>query len=245
MEKNKFFTVKNLSDTKSEIYLYGDIVSSDWEKWSETDVCPQDIKNAISAIGNRSVDIHIYSAGGSVFAGEAIRAMLVRLSGYKTVYVDGLAASIASVIAMCYDELHISQGSYMVIHNPSTYAWGTANDLRKTAETLDLIKQTIIETYNSKLSEEFDSGKICSMLDEETWLTSKDVSNMFKNVIVDEPASQLVAKLDNNMLACYNKVPNDLILPEKSTDVSIEALKDALEREHLDNYLKILKADTM
>lgn len=245
MGKNKFLTIKNLSDTKSEIYLYGDIVSSDWEKWSESDVCPEDIKNAISAIGNRSVDIHIYSAGGSVFAGEAIRAMLVRLSGHKTVYIDGLAASIASVIAMCYDELHISQGSYMVIHNPSTYSWGTADELRKTADTLDLIKQTIVETYTAKLSEDFDSAKLNAMLDEETWLTSQDVSNMFKNVIIDEPAGQLTAKLDNNMLNCYNKVPKDLILPEKTSGVSVKALKDALDREHLDNYLKILKADTI
>lgn len=111
MNRNSFFSVRNMTDDRAEIYIYGDIVSSDWEKWSENDVCPVDIKNAIDSVGGRNADIHIYSAGGSVFAGEAIRNMLSRLTGHKRVYIDGLAASIASAIAMCYDELHISEGS--------------------------------------------------------------------------------------------------------------------------------------
>ena len=244
MGESKFFSVRNMTDTKAEIYIYGDIVSSDWEKWSETDVCPADIKEAVNNIGGRDVDIHIYSAGGSVFAGEAIRSILLKLTGYKTVYIDGLAASIASAIAMCYDELHISEGSYMVIHNPSTYAWGTANDLRKTAETLDLIKETIMSVYNGKLSEDFDNSRLSGMLDDETWLTANDVKLMFKSVVIDEGAVPISAKLDNNMLQYFNKLPDDIMLPEKQEDlINTSALRDALECERMANNLKLLRSD--
>lgn len=238
--KHNFFSVRNITDNKAEIYIYGDIVSSDWEKWSDSDVCPKDIKEAVDGIGSRDVDIHIYSAGGSVFAGEAIRAILARLTGHKTVYVDGLAGSIASVIAMCYDELIISEGSYMVIHNPSTSVWGTADELRKTADTLDIVKSTIMDSYKSRLSEDFDSEKLPAMLDAETWLTAKDVSEMFRDVTVEANAKPIAAKLDNNMLKCFNRVPDDLMLP-KAAETDMTALSDALKCERIANELKIMR----
>lgn len=240
--RHKFFNVRNIAEDKAEIYIYGDIVSGDWEKWSDTDVCPKDIKEAVDGIGGRDVDIHIYSAGGSVFAGEAIRTMLSRLTGHKRVYIDGLAGSIASVIAMCYDKMIISEGSYMVIHNPSAYAWGTADELRKTAETLDIIKSTIMDTYRGRLADGFDSDRLPEMLDAETWLTARDVSEMFRDVTVEEEAKPIAAKLDNNMLKCFNSVPDDLMLP-KAEETDAVALSEALKCERMANELKILRQD--
>lgn len=241
MNRNSFFSVRNMTDDRAEIYIYGDIVSSDWEKWSENDVCPLDIKNAIDSVGGRNADIHIYSAGGSVFAGEAIRNMLSRLTGHKRVYIDGLAASIASAIAMCYDELHISEGSYMVIHNPSTQIWGTAEDLRKAADTLDMIKGTIIEVYSQKAADSFDTSLLDSMLNEETWLTAKDVCAMFKNAVLDNSRAYISDSIDNKMLKYFNRLPGDIILPSASVTAENEAdeMRLQMECERLKNELRI------
>ena len=239
--KNKYFEVKNISNSKSEIYIYGDIVSAEWEKWTEDDLCPVDVKAAVNSIGDKDVDIHIYSAGGSVFAGEAIKGMFDRLSGHKTVYIEGLAASIASVIAMCYDELHISDGSYMVIHNPSTSVMGSAEELRQTADLLDKIKDGIIESYSSRLAEGFDESKLPEMLDAETWLNATEVEQMFKNVKIDGK-QLLTAKINNSMLKTLNKIPDDLIVPEnrKEPKFNLDDLKTALECEKIANEIKLL-----
>ena len=100
--------IKNQTNTSAELYFYGDIVSSTWSKWEKEDKCPQDVADFLNEIKNTNeLSIYINSGGGSVFAGISIYNMLKRHSAYKTVYVDGLAASIASVIALAGDKVII------------------------------------------------------------------------------------------------------------------------------------------
>ena len=86
--------------SRCSLYFYGDIVSATWESmWFEEDRCPQDIADFLNQLdGYEDIDIYFNSGGGDVFAGLAIYNQLKRYSGHKVGYVDGMAASIASVI---------------------------------------------------------------------------------------------------------------------------------------------------
>ena len=96
--------------SRCSLYFYGDIVSATWESmWYEEDRCPQDIADFLNQLdGYEDIDIYFNSGGGDVFAGLAIYNQLKRYDGHKVGYVDGMAASIASVIMFACDELHFA-----------------------------------------------------------------------------------------------------------------------------------------
>ncbi|WP_415338298.1 head maturation protease, ClpP-related, partial [Clostridium perfringens] len=131
---------KNLNNNNSELRLYGEIVSTEWDKWENEDKCPEDIVSVLNEAGDRDIDIYINSGGGSVFAGLAIYNMLKRHKGKKIIHIDGVAASIASVIAMAGDEIIMPSNSFLMIHKPLCGVWGNANDMRKGADTLDQLE---------------------------------------------------------------------------------------------------------
>lgn len=106
--------------SRCSLYFYGDIVSATWESmWYEEDRCPQDIADFLNQLdGYEDIDIYFNSGGGDVFAGLAIYNQLKRYDGHKVGYVDGMAASIASVIMFACDELHFATGAQAMIHKP-------------------------------------------------------------------------------------------------------------------------------
>jgi len=135
----------------------------------------KELKDELSSIiGNptEEVVVNINSPGGSVFEGIEIYNYLKGLPNKVTVKINSLAASIATVIALGADELEISESAFFMIHNPWTMAGGESEDLRKQADVLDKIKETILNIYkkNSNLSLE----RLTSLMDEETWLTGSE-----------------------------------------------------------------------
>ncbi|WP_432408552.1 head maturation protease, ClpP-related [Wukongibacter sp. M2B1] len=200
--------IKNQSEEKADLYLYGDIVSSEWGKWEDTDTAPEDIKKFLDEIeGVKNLNIYVNSGGGSVFAGMAIYNMLKRHQANKTVHVDGLAGSISSVIAMVGDKIIIPSNAYLMVHKAWSFTWGNANELRKFADTLDVIDEGILNVYNENLKEGADIEKIKEMVEAETWLTGVEASKYF-NIEVSE---------ENEAVACasdyfnrYKKVPKSL-----------------------------------
>ena len=210
-----FLNIKNL-DEKAELHFYGEIVSDEWEKWSDLDTCPEDVLNYLSKIENsKELDIYINSGGGSVFAGLGIYNILKRHKGRKTVYVDGLAGSIASIIAMVGDEIIVPSNSFIMIHKPLCGVIGNANDMREMADTLDRIEEGLINTYKTKLKDNVDIETIKAMVNVETWLTGEEASKYF-NITVTE-ANKMIAKVDTNLLNSYKNVPENL----KTKDINI------------------------
>lgn len=205
------FEIKNQTEDSAELYIYGDIVSSEWMKWDDTDVCPQDITDFLKEIeGKSKINIYINSGGGSVFAGLAIYNQLKRHNAEKTVYVDGLAGSIASVIALVGDRVVIPSNAFMMIHKPWMGLWGAynANDFRKMADDLDRIEEGIINVYKGNLKDGVDIETIRQMVQEETWLTGEEAAKYF-NVEVTE-ANNAVACV-SNFFNNYKKVPKELL----------------------------------
>lgn len=229
MSKLDYLQVKNSTDTKASIYFYGDIVGDEWEKWCDTDTCPQDILDILSEVEDKELDIYINSGGGSVFAGLAIYNMLNRFKGKKTCHVDGLAGSITSVIAMVGDEIIMPSNSFLMIHKPSNIVWGNATEMRKMADDLDTIQVGIENVYKSKLKDDVDIETIKDLMDKETWLTASEAEKYFNVTVTAE--NKAVAKLDINSLKDYKNIPKELIENTEKEQKINKDLKNRLQTE--------------
>lgn len=204
-----FLQVKNMTETSVDLYFYGDIVSNWSGAWEEVDQYPERVRDFLKEHKGKDLNIYINSGGGSVFAGMAIYNMLKRHNGYKTVYVEGLAGSIASVIAMVGDRIVIPRNSFLMIHKPLVGVFGNANDLRENADLLDKIESAIIDVYGTKIHEGIDLETIKKMVDEETWLNGEEASKFFNVEVTEE--NKAVAKIYSEYLENNAKeVPKEL-----------------------------------
>ncbi|AZA95342.1 head maturation protease, ClpP-related [Chryseobacterium shandongense] len=122
--------------------------------------------------GNEDLEIRVNSPGGSVFQGWAMHNALLEYKGKKIIHIDGVAASMASVVALAGDEVHMSENALFMIHNPSSQTQGSANDLRKEADLLDKIKNVMVYSYHKKTG--IDKNKLIEMLDAETWFDANE-----------------------------------------------------------------------
>lgn len=162
------------SDSEAEIFIHGIIggYNDQWEKQSAMHFI-----NKIKELGEvSSITLRINSVGGDVFEAQALYGYLKMHKATKTVYIDGLAASAASLIAMAGDRIVMPENALMMIHNPATIAWGTATDLRKEADVLEKVRDTLVAVYKSKTS--LESSVLEKMMDDETWMTSDEALAM-------------------------------------------------------------------
>ena len=123
----------------------------------------------------REIRMRINSPGGRITEGMAIYSLLAerKRSGAKcNVTIDGIAASMASLLAMLGDEIRIAKGGFMMIHNPRGAVMGEAKDLRRGAEILDKMRETVIDIYSSKTGR--DKEEIGKWMDDETWMTAAE-----------------------------------------------------------------------
>jgi ATP-dependent Clp protease, protease subunit len=116
--------------------------------------------------------LRINSPGGSVFDGVAIYNALERHGAAITVWIDGLAASIASMIAMAGDEVVMPENAMLVLHDPSGMVMGTAQDMRATADALDKMKAGMVAAYRAKSGR--DDAEIEALMAAETWLSAQE-----------------------------------------------------------------------
>lgn len=227
--------IKNFTDTTCDLYFYGDIVDSWFGAFDDMDQYPEAIKNFLDEAKGKDINIYINSGGGSVFAGMAIYNMLKRHKGYKTVYVDGLAGSIASVIALAGDKIIIPKNAYFMIHKPWCACGGNANDFREMANTLDKVEQGILNVYKDNLASEMYYDEVVEMVNNETWLTGEEASKYFANVEIVEPL-QLVA-CTSDLYAKYNNTPNDISNSLKIENTSLESDVEVEKVEEIENKI--------
>ncbi len=181
----KFWTMNQSEEKKNsaEITIYGSIGSSWWDESVSASQFSKDLKE----LGNdiNEITVRINSTGGSVYDGLAIRSLLKNHKAYVTVIVDGLAASIASIIAMAADKLIMAKGSMMMIHNPLSGGWGEAKDLREIADFLDKIRDSLVSVYAARTGKT--SEELIELLDAETWMSAEEAVEMgFADEVEDE-----------------------------------------------------------
>lgn len=211
---------------RCSLYFYGDIVSATWQSmWYEEDKCPQDIADFLNQLdGHEDIDIYFNSGGGDVFAGLAIYNQLRRYSGHKVGYVDGMAASIASVIMFACDELHFATGAQAMIHEPLCITIGNAKAHRESIKQLNLCEESILDIYMEHTREGVTRDKIKSLMEAETWFNGEKLSQYF-DVEVEERAA--VAACASGYFDKYENVPEEL--KEVTTEDIVNAVIAELE----------------
>jgi ATP-dependent Clp protease, protease subunit len=181
------------------------------------------------------IDLRINSVGGSVIDGDAIFNALRRHKGGLTVHIDGLAASMASVIAMAGDTVSMADNALIMVHNPWSMSVGDAEDLRAEAEVLDKIKANMIRAYGRKTG--LNRQKISDMMDDETWLNAEEAKELgFVDDIVEggEAAASITIEtararfdtLRNNMAKPKNHKAEAAAAPEAPAE-TLETPVDA------------------
>ena len=146
-----------------EIILYGDI---------GFDITAREFSDALKALGDvKDITIRINSFGGDVFDGVAIYSRLIDSGANIIVFIDGIAASAASVIAMAGNEIHIAEAGFVMIHDAWTISIGNATDLRKTAARLEAVSEQIAGIYQRRTG--MDMAKIREMMAAETEFNSE------------------------------------------------------------------------
>jgi len=217
---------------QANIYLYGEI---------GLDVDADYIRTAI-ADASGGIDLRINSGGGEVFEGQAIYSLL---NQYKTnsgetvrVFIDSLAASIASVIAMAGDEILMAENALFMVHNPWTWGGGTAKELRETANVLDKVRDTLITVYDRRTG--LGRDKIGAMMDAETWFDASEAVDMgFADTIVT-PSSVPAASI---RAFAYKHAPPSVRDKQQPLD-RLQEKRNAPHRRNLAAlHLRRLKSD--
>ena len=162
-----------------------------------------------------------------MYGGLAIYSILKRHQGKKTVYIDGLAASIASVIAFAGDEIIMPSYAQLMIHKPWSGLYGNADDLRKEADTLDLCQKSITDVYLTKVVDGIAEETVTELINNETWLTGEEAAKYF-NITVDKSADA-AACCESAYFDRYTNIPKNLIKKENNEESAKERLQLQLE----------------
>ena len=162
-----------------DLYIYGDVEGDGYDWWTdeviESETSANTFREKLAEFPDvTQINLYINSYGGSVFEGTAIYNQLRRHPAHKTVYVDGFACSIASVIAMAGDEIIMPRNALMMVHNMWMGVCGNAAELRKAADDLDKINVAGREAYLQKAGDKLTPEMIAQMEDDETWLTAEE-----------------------------------------------------------------------
>ena len=219
---SKFWNFKNIAATETapesiELRIEGDIVSDDdvwmYEAMGIKAASPNAFKTELAQYADKDITVWIDSYGGDVFAAAGIYNALMEHKGNVTVKVDGKAMSAASIIAMAGGTVQMSPLATLMIHDPLTYAQGYASDLRKTADVLDTVKESIMNAYQLKTGKT--RAKISQMMDDETYM---DARTAIKNGFAD------------SMLYDNKDIPEEIANFAFSRAAIVNCEKDSIKR---------------
>lgn len=190
----------------ADIYLY-DIIGDSWDGTTAKQFA-LDLKMLGEDLDQ--LNIFINSPGGIVWDGIAIFNTLVRHKAKKVMMVDGMAASIASVILMAGDEITIAKNGMVMIHNPmASIFFARAEEMREAADKLDKIREVLIETYTDRTGGKSTSKEIGKWMDDETWMdATESKARGFVDSISEKEIE--IAALVKHDLAQFKNVPNTL-----------------------------------
>jgi len=197
----------------AEILLYNDIGPSEYGLIDE-----KSFAETLSKVGDVStINLRINSGGGGAFAGLAIYNMLKRHPATVMVDIDGIAASIASIIAMAGENIRMGEGAQMMIHDASTLQWGNARELTRAAALLDSMDADLAEIYARRTGRP--TSEIRDMMHVETWFgASQAVLAKFADSLNDSEPVQV--RLEPHIAARCKNPPKQLLAPREVIDMA-------------------------
>lgn len=172
MPKGKFFNIVPAGNGRASIMLYGEIGGEE--------VTAERIVSELAWISGEypMIDVHINSVGGEVFSGIAIFNALKDCPSIVNIYVDGLAASIAGVIALCGKPLHMSRFSRLMLHSVSGACKGGARDMRKCADLIEGLEGTLADMISQKCGMPSEEVKTRFFDGNDHWLTADEAARV-------------------------------------------------------------------
>lgn len=238
----QMWEIKQKTQGTLDLYIYGDVKADGYDWWREevirSETSANTFRDELAAHPEVSqINIYINSQGGSVIEGTAIYNQLKRHPAHKTVYVDGFACSIASVIAMAGDEVVMPRNTMMMLHNMWMVVQGNAAELRKAADDLDKMNEAGRAAYLQKAGDKLTPEMIAQMEDDETWLTAQEC---MEYGLADRFAEQ-DADLSNaaEVLKKANLDLEQRIRVQKSLAAQLRSLIDPSQEEKHDPEQKI------
>ncbi|BEG88654.1 Clp protease ClpP [Phytobacter diazotrophicus] len=211
VKNNSWFRMKASAADEADIYIYDEIGF-----WGVT---ARQFVSDLQALGDVShINLHINSPGGDVFEGIAIFNALKFHGAAITVHIDGIAASMASVIAMVGNPVIMPENTMMMIHKPWGFAGGDANDMRDYADLLDKMESVLIPAYAEKTGKS--AEEIAAMLEDETWMNGSEcVSQGFADQTT--PSLQAMACIQSKRIEEFEKMPKairNMITPPRNAN---------------------------
>ncbi|EER9792673.1 Clp protease ClpP [Escherichia coli] len=185
---------------EADIYIYDEIGF-----WGVT---AKQFISDLNALGDIThINLHINSPGGEVFEGIAIFNALRNHGAGITVYVDGVAASMASLIAMAGDTVIMPENAFMMIHKPWGISGGDAEKMRTYADRLDKLESVMVPVYAQKTGKTTD--EIAVMLADETWMSGAEcLAHGFADQVT--PAVRAMACIQSKRTEEFKKMPESI-----------------------------------
>lgn len=211
----------NKKDKEAEIWLYDEIGYSFFGDGVTAKQFAKDIKG-LGKVDN--ITVRINSPGGDVFDGLAMYNTLAQHPAKVTVYVDGLAASIASVIAMAGDTINMAENAMIMVHNAWGMSIGNSRDMKEMADRLEKVDGSLITSYQNKTGLSIE--EIMGLMDAETWMNAREALDLgFADNIVEELKMAAHFNLEKFRFKNLPKITRGPAPKSPSPDPQVELLK--------------------
>jgi len=213
------------------VYVY-DVIDRDWGASAAA------LVQALGTMKGQPVALHINSPGGDVFEARAMVAAIRAHDAPVTTYIDGLAASAATYLALAGDKVHITDGGLFMVHNSWTLAWGNKHEMHTTADLLDKIDGTIAADYARKTGAS--TEQIAAWMDAETWFTAEEAkaAGFVDEISGAAPDTSKAASRWN--LSAYANAPKPATPPAAPDPAELAA---QAERQHRLNRSRLALLD--
>jgi ATP-dependent Clp protease protease subunit len=212
----RFEVVRNeATPDEASIYLY-DVIDPFWG------VSAKQFVKELNALTAPVIHLHINSPGGDVFDGRAMATAIAQHKSKVIAHIDGLAASAASYVAIAAKEVVMAEGSFLMIHNAWTIAFGNKDDLTATAGILEKIDESLVDTYHARTGAAKDQIK--EWMNAETWFTAQEA--------VDEGFADSVAAGSQGAKDAWDLTMYDRARPAAQLGPAPEPEDDHAEIEH-------------
>lgn len=194
--------------------------------WFGDEITPAKFKQQLYEAGKGGpITMLVNSPGGEVIAASVIRSIIQDYPGQVTADIVGLAASAATIMVTGADKIRMRESALFMIHDPSGLAFGSIDDIKAFLETLKTVKDSIIDTYETKTK--LDRSKLARMMSDETWMTAREAADMgFVDEIVTGSKKMGMSVGFANCLSQYAHVPAGLQAEQQPEQPQPSAKKD-------------------
>ena len=228
-----YYAPANAASETATIQIF-DQIGEDW--FGGSGLSGKQFSDVLAEVGNGPLLVEINSPGGNVWDGLSIYNQLRGRKAPVTTRVVGIAASIASIIALAGDRVEMAEAALMMIHDPSGMASGTSEDMRKMADALDQHAQVLVGVYAKKTGRSPES--IRAAMKSETWFTTAEAVAFG---LVDKPIKQLAMAAKWHPRAVTKTAPETV---KNNLRRGIEQYKEGLAGDGLEKQT-VLEAESL